>query len=133
MLNSKDKLTQLIKILESTPEITCPNLNDNKNCDGCKYKLDNDKCDIISRKVDYLINNGVYAFPCNIGDDIYITPKYGGRTLGMLQKDKIQMIGVTSRGIHIKARNNHDHNKMYMLNNGAFLNKADANKYIKGE
>ena len=47
------------------------------------------------------------------------------------------MIGITSRGVHIKARNYNDHNKMYMLGKQAFLVRGEAERELlklqKGE
>jgi hypothetical protein len=48
-------------------------------------------------------------------------------------EDKVQMIGITSRGVHIKSRNNHDHNKTYMLGKTAFLFRKDAEKVLSKE
>jgi hypothetical protein len=64
--------------------------------------------------------------PCDIGDEVWFIPKYEGKALGVIIKDVVQMIGITSRGIHLKLRNNHDHNKMYMLGKTVFLTKEEA-------
>ena len=74
--------------------------------------------------------------PCEIGDTVYLVLKYLGNPLGIIREDKVQMIGVTSRGIHLKLRNHHDHNKMYMLGKTVFLTKEEAEKALadmKGE
>lgn len=74
--------------------------------------------------------------PCEIGDTVWLVPKYLGNPLGIIRKDKVQMIGVTSRGIHLKLREYHDHNKMYMLGKTVFLTKEEAEKALadmKGE
>lgn len=64
--------------------------------------------------------------PCKLGDSVWFIPKYNGKVLGMILEDKVQMIGVTSKGVHLKLRNNHDHNKMYMLGKTVFLTKEEA-------
>lgn len=80
----------------------------------------------VEKLADYLLNNGVIVPPCKIGDTVYLIPKYNGKPYCGIVQDKVQMIGITSRGIHIKARNHHDHNKMYMLGKTVFLTKEEA-------
>lgn len=77
-----------------------------------------------------LLANGVIISPCNVGDDIWIVKCYEGKPLGIV-KDKVQMIGITSRGFHIKARDHHDHNKMYMLGKTVFITREDAEKALR--
>lgn len=77
-----------------------------------------------------LLANGVILPPCNVGDDIWIVKCYEGKPLGIV-KDKVQMIGITTRGFHIKARDHHDHNKMYMLGKTVFLTREDAEKALR--
>lgn len=72
------------------------------------------------------------VLPCMVGDTVWFLPQYGGKPLGMIREDKVQMIGVTSRGFHLKLRNNHDHNKMYMLGKTVFLTKEEAKKALEG-
>lgn len=79
---------------------------------------------------DHLIENGAIMPPCDFGDDIWIVNCYNGKPLGII-KDKVQMIGITSRGFHIKARDHHDHNKMYMLGKTVFLTREDAAKALR--
>ena len=92
---------------------------------------------VIEGIADNLIDNGVTILPCNIGDTVYIIPKYNGKPYCGVVEDKVQMIGVTSRGVHVKARNHHDHNKMYMLGKHAFLVREEAERELlklkKGE
>ena len=66
-----------------------------------------------------------------VGDDVYLIPTYGGRPYCGIVKDKIQMIGITSRGIHIKARSHHDHNKTYFIGKSAFLTESDAKNSLE--
>lgn len=66
-----------------------------------------------------------FKSPVNIGDDIYLLPAYNGKYLGNVIADKVQLVGFSKRNIHIKARDHHDHNKMYILGKNCF---ADAEK-----
>ena len=86
--------------------------------------------EVVKILTDYLIENGAIIPPCNVGDDIWIVKCYEGKPLGIV-KDKVQRIGITSRGFHIKARNHHDHNKMYMLGKTVFLTREDAEKALR--
>ena len=80
---------------------------------------------------DYLLDDGWVRLPCKAGDTVYLIPTYNGKPYCGIWEDKVQMIGVTSRGVHIKARNHHDHNKMYMLGKSIFLTKAEAEQKLK--
>ena len=81
--------------------------------------------------VDYLLANGVIVPPCKVGDKVYLIPMYNSKPYCGVCEDKVQMIGITSRGVHIKARNHHDHNKMYMLGKAVFLTKEEAEAKLK--
>lgn len=81
--------------------------------------------------VKYLSDKGVIAPPCNLGDTVYIIPKYGGKPYCGIIEDTVQMIGYTTRGFHIKARNNHDHNKTYMIGKDAYLDKELAKEALE--
>lgn len=63
---------------------------------------------------------------------VYVIPKYNGKAYCGVQQDKVQMIGITSRGIHIKTRNNSSFNKTYILGKTVFLTKEQAEKALKG-
>lgn len=80
---------------------------------------------------DYLLANGVIVPPCKVGDTVYLLQKYYGTYCFNVVEDKVQMIGITSRGIHIKARNHQDHNKMYMLGKTVFLTREEAEHALK--
>lgn len=69
--------------------------------------------------------------PCKVGDTVYLIPTHNRKPYCGVVEDKVQMIGITSRGIHIKGRNNHEFNKMYMLGKSVFLTKEEAEKVIK--
>ena len=81
---------------------------------------------------DYLLENGVIVPPVKVGDTVYVIPKYNGKPYCGVQTDKVQMVGITSRGIHIKTRNKSNFNKTYMLGKTAFLTKEAAEKALKG-
>lgn len=70
-------------------------------------------------------------FPCSIGDTIWIPLRDGGRFTGKIVEDKVQMIGFTSKGIRIKARNHHAHNITLKLGEAVFLTKEAAEAALK--
>lgn len=70
-------------------------------------------------------------FPCAIGDTIWIPLKNLGRFTGEIVEDKIQMIGFTSKGIRIKARNHHAHNITLKLGESVFLTRECAEEALK--
>ena len=69
--------------------------------------------------------------PCKVGDEVYIIPKYNGKPYCGVISDKIQMIGMTSRGVHIKTRGKSNFNKTYMLGKTVFLTREDAEKKLE--
>lgn len=81
---------------------------------------------------DYLLENNVVVLPCKIGDIVYVIPKYKGKPYCGVVSDKIQMIGITSRGWHIKTKGTSNFNKTYMLGKTAFLTKEEAEHALKG-
>lgn len=107
----------------------------NKRCNRCSY-LDVPSC-VDELTIDHLIANGVTVLPCNIGDAVYLIPKYNGKPYCGVVEDKVQMVGITSRGFHIKAREHKDHNKTYFLGKSAFLTREEAEAHLptppKGE
>lgn len=80
---------------------------------------------------DYLLSNGVIVPPCKVGDTVYIIPKYDGNPYCGVVSDKIQMIGITNRGIHIKTRGKSNFNKTYMLGKTVFLTREEAEQALK--
>lgn len=70
-------------------------------------------------------------FPCAIGDTIWIPLRDGGRFTGKIVEDKVQMIGFTSKGIRIKARNHHAHNITLKLGESVFLTRECAEEALK--
>ena len=113
---------RLIKLIQQGKNKTpCQNDCDGKVCKDCENES----------IADYLLANGVIVPPCKVGDMVYLIPTYNSKPYCGVCEDKVQMIGITSRGIHIKARNHHDHNKMYMLGKTIFLTKEEAEKKLK--
>ena len=133
MDNTREKLIELVDEAEEHSAYICVQTRECEDCPGRKY---GNKCREYL-KADHLIANGVVVLPCNIGDDIYLIPTYGGKPYCGVVEDKVQMIGVTSRGFHIKARRHKDHNKTYFLGKSAFLTKEEAKAHLpeppKGE
>ena len=80
---------------------------------------------------DWLMNRGVIVPPCKVGQTVYLLQKYYGTYCFNVVEDKVQMIGITSRGIHIKARNHQDHNKMHMLGKTVFLTREEAEQALR--
>lgn len=108
-----------------------------KDCmksDVCKHKANLDKDPIIGMAVErceYFKDKSKFIeLPCKVGDTVYLIPTYNYKPYCGIQEDKVQMIGITSRGIHIKARNHHEFNKMYMLGKTVFLTKEEAEKAL---
>ena len=66
------KLKELLKKMNSTPEITCANPL-SKTCTGCEYDDPKTRlCDVYGRKADYLISQGVIVPTVSPGDVVYI-------------------------------------------------------------
>ena len=86
---------------------------------------------VIEKIADHLIENGIIVPPVKVGQTVYIIPKYNGNPYCGVQQDKVQMIGITSRGVHIKTRNNSSFNKTYILGKTAFLTKEQAEKALQ--
>lgn len=86
----------------------------------------------LERLADQLLENGVIVPPVKVGQTVYVIPKYNGNPYCGVQQDKVQMIGKTSRGIHIKTRSKSSFNKTYMFGKTAFLTKSEAQKVLKG-
>ena len=80
MTNDKqrDRLVELLKILNENPEITCPQYKPGNMldaCRGCQYNKEDGGCDYTARKADYLLANGVIVPPCKVGDKVYVVIK----------------------------------------------------------
>ena len=66
-----------------------------------------------------------YEFPCYPGDEVWYIECYNGRPL-CLGKDKIQMVGFTTRSVQIKLRGHHNFNKTYTWNKNVFTDETLA-------
>lgn len=78
-MNDRKRLIELFKEMDKDFGITCPNINTDKDCKGCKYQMSGAllDCNYLERKVDYLFANGVIAPPCNVGDTAYFVTNTG--------------------------------------------------------
>lgn len=75
-MTDRDKLIELFEEMDKDFGITCPNINTDKTCKGCKYQMSGAfiDCNFLERKVDYLLANGVIVPKFNVGDTVwYIT------------------------------------------------------------
>lgn len=66
-----------------------------------------------------------YKFPCYPGDEVWFIEMFGGKPL-YISKDKVQMVGFTTRSIQIKLRNHKNFNKTYTWNKSVFASKQEA-------
>ena len=73
-MTDKNRLIELFQEMDKDFSITCPKVNMDKNCKGCKYKMSGAllDCNYFERKVDYLLANGVIVPPCKVGDTVYV-------------------------------------------------------------
>ena len=76
-----------------------------------------------------------YEFPCYPGDEVWYFERYNGKPLAV-RRDKVQMVGFTTRSVQIKLRGAHSFNKTFTWNKNVFADKetclAVYNK-LKGE
>lgn len=111
-------------------------MNDRERLIELMTKAENENLSLLESEkkilADYLLANGVVVLPCKIGDTVYIIPMYNGKPYCGIRTDKIQMIGITSRGWHIKPRYKSNFNKTYMIGKTAFLTKEEAEQALKG-
>ena len=116
MQNSRDRLIELIQ----------------SAVDGCARHW-------AGKIADCLIANGVIVPQCKIGDTVYIIERCKNRILPNREngnkmhiiEDKIQMIGFSSKEIHIRLRNHKNFNKTYVLNKSAFITREQAEKALE--
>ena len=57
----REKLIELIKVMECHPEKTCP--EDRTTCKECKNSEGGGLCNVFARKADYLLRNNIKALP----------------------------------------------------------------------
>lgn len=57
-MTDQQRLTELLKEIQRSPEKTCPRGTQNELCEGCPYDRGNN-CDMEARTAAYLIKNGV--------------------------------------------------------------------------
>lgn len=66
-----------------------------------------------------------YEFPCYPGDEVWYISKYNGKALS-LGRDKIQMVGFTTRSIQVKLRSHHAFNKTYTWGKDVFATEEEC-------
>lgn len=105
---------------------------DCENIRGCRVDCDKKKMhDKLMWYVDKEERGQLFVFPCGIGDTVWFIPTSGGKPIGYVFEDKVQMLGVTLKGIHIRLRNHKDHNKTHMLGKTVFLTKEEAEQALE--
>lgn len=75
-MTDRERLIELIKVLDETPEKTCPYPVGEPDCENCEYNVSKSLCDTCGRKADYLLKNGVIVPPCNVGDTVYFVNRF---------------------------------------------------------
>lgn len=100
---------------------------DCENIHSCRVDCDKKK---MHDKLMWYVNKEkqgrLFVFPCNIGDAVWFIPMYFGKPFGYVLEDKVQMLGVTSKGVHIRLKSHKDHNKTHMLGKTVFLTREEA-------
>ena len=66
-----------------------------------------------------------YEFPCYPGDDVWFIECYNGKPI-YLDKDKVQMVGFTTRSVQIKLRGHKNFNKTYTFGKNVFTDETLA-------
>lgn len=66
-----------------------------------------------------------YEFPCYPGDEVWYIECYNGRPL-CLGKDKIQMVGFTTRSVQIKLRGRQGFGKTFTWGKSVFATEDEA-------
>lgn len=66
-----------------------------------------------------------YEFPCYPGDEVWYIEMYNRKPL-TLGKDKVQMVGFSTRSVQIKLRGHQNFNKTYTWGKTVFATEAEA-------
>lgn len=84
---------------------------------------------MIFEKPDICIN-----VPCYIGQKVWVIPRHNGKPYGEhICEDKVQMIGITSRGVYVKLKDYNSFNKLFRLGKSVFLTKEEAEEQLRRE
>ena len=70
----RDRLIELVRVMEENATITCPRYFEGitlGDCRGCQYDMEDGGCDYVAREADYLLANGVIVPPCKVGETVY--------------------------------------------------------------
>lgn len=68
-----------------------------------------------------------FEFPCYPGDEVWYIENYRGRPL-CWGKDKVQMVGFTTRSVQIKLRSHKSFNKTFTWGKNVFATEAECRK-----
>lgn len=71
-----------------------------------------------------------YEFPVYPGDDVWFIECYNGKPI-YLSKDKVQMVGFTTRSVQIKLRGHKNFNKTYTWGKNVFTDETLAREIYK--
>lgn len=66
-----------------------------------------------------------YEFPCYPGEEVWYIEKYGGRPI-YTGKDKVQMVGFTTKSVQIKLRGHQSFNKTFTWGKTVFGSEAEC-------
>lgn len=66
-----------------------------------------------------------YEFPCYPGDEVWYIEKYNGKPL-CYGKDKVQMVGFTSKSVQIKLRGHQGFGKTFTWGKTVFATKDEC-------
>ena len=86
-MTDREKLIELLKVFDESPQKTCPYPEGEPDCENCKYSIGKYLCDILARKADYLIANGVIVPLVKPGDKLF-------RVVNLLNGENIIVEGI---------------------------------------
>ena len=66
-----------------------------------------------------------YEFPCYPGDEVWYIELYNGKPL-TLGKDKVQMVGFSTRSVQIKLRGHQSFNKTFTWGKTVFATEEEC-------
>lgn len=66
-----------------------------------------------------------YEFPCYPGDEVWYIEMYNGKPL-CLGKDRVQMVGFSTRSVQIKLRSHQSFNKTFTWGKSVFVTEEEC-------
>lgn len=75
-------------------------------------------------------NEFVFKSPIGLGDEVYYFLKYDGKPIFKVFLGHVQAVSFTSRGIRIKIREYHEHNKDFAFEKQVFVDAESAKKAL---